>query len=134
LLVEIRSLYSDRTIHDKEQANARAEQLAGFDNISKNQLDGFQKIADGINKSIDKSDKNFTDTSTQNLNQFKATMKELTAVTNKQLVLSQAQQEMIDSANGHLEPGDAPMPIMTGLNCGAPLNEGEYLIAIGRYV
>jgi len=44
VLLEIRSIYRDRDVHDKEQADARAEQLRQFGEIAK-----------GIDKTIDNS-------------------------------------------------------------------------------
>jgi hypothetical protein len=47
--LEISSIYKDRNEHDAEQARARREQL-----------EGFRKIADGLNQSIAESQKNFS--------------------------------------------------------------------------
>ena len=54
LLLEIKSVYQDRSEHDREQAQARSEQLSEFG-----------KIADGINKTIDASKQQFEATMTR---------------------------------------------------------------------
>jgi hypothetical protein len=48
LVLEIRSIYADRSAHDREQATARAEQLKHF-----------KEVGDGITKAIDESQKQF---------------------------------------------------------------------------
>ena len=54
LLLEIKSVYQDRSEHDREQAQARSEQLSEFG-----------KIAAGINKTIDASKQQFEATMTR---------------------------------------------------------------------
>jgi len=54
LLLEIHSIYEDRSEHEREQADAR-----------KQQLDSFSKIAQGIDKTIENSDREFAATMRQ---------------------------------------------------------------------
>lgn len=116
--LEIRSIYLDRTAHDIEQDKARAEQLQHFN-----------EIGEGIKGAVAESQK-----------QFDATMERSNTILGgvsesikQQRGLFDRQQEMIESFNGHLVPGNQPMPPLASLGC---MNDwvpnDAYLIRIGE--
>ena len=109
LLLEVKSVYQDRSEHDREQAMSRERSE-----------ENFRTIADGIHESISRSDVQFKATMEASDRHFNRTMKQFFSVGSEQLALAQNQQDMFDSENGHLIPAsDGPVPTLTSLGCPA---------------
>src|SRR5579872_5536238 len=103
LVLEIKTLYQDRNEHDEAEQESRHRSEENFNNIAH----GIQNTIDGLNTSI-----------AEGRQHFDKTMVGMSRTNVEQIKLARKQQEMIDSANGHLLPvGNGPAPPLESLGC-----------------
>jgi hypothetical protein len=122
LLLELHSISLDRAAHDKEQRDARTEQLREFD-----------RIARGIDTTIENSDKQFKSTTTNfgtmmsnNLQAQRGEKKSFIALLGQEQELLTRQEELYEFSAGKLLPANDPTPTVCG-----PLGENEFMVQMG---
>jgi hypothetical protein len=97
LLIEFRAMYKDRADNEAKVMEERVKQQTEFGKIRSIQDDDFNKIAEGLKKAIDDSEKSIS----QNREQFNATMNHAEAEDRSlQRTLSAAQNAAENSPGG----------------------------------
>jgi hypothetical protein len=89
LILEIKSVYQDRDEHEKQQADARTEQISQFG-----------RIAERIDKSIQTGDQHFQETVHLASEQFDVTMGKTNALLRSAKQLSQTAARGLDAVTG----------------------------------
>jgi hypothetical protein len=115
--VEYRAIDKDR--HDFTEADTirRNEENHQFSVIG-------ETITANVDKILKQSDAQFKETLAQQSRQFSATIGRFVDVNRQQIALARKQQEMIDSANGHLLPSEGgSAPNLASLGCSANIIE-----------
>jgi hypothetical protein len=134
--LEIRTLYLDRSQHDREQALARCQQL-----------ESFTAIANGIQSSIDGSKTQFNTTMKTNQQYFDKTISRIVTVERSDFThfgevlsaqgkllseqdrLLSHQQEVAESLKEQLIPGSDPFPI--SYSCSGQLHSDDFVVFVG---
>jgi hypothetical protein len=111
LAVEYRAIHKDRDDFAKAETSRRDEENRQFSAIG-------DAITSNVDRIMKQSDAQFKETLTQQSKHFSATIDRLVRVNQEQVALARKQQEMIDSANGHLLPAeDGSAPALESLGC-----------------
>jgi len=112
--LELKTLYQDRDEHDAAERESRERSEENFREIAK----GIEKTTSDVGRAIDALDT----TLKEGRDHFDQTMNGISRTNGAQLAMNRKQQEMIDSANGHLLPAtDAAAPTLNSLGCPADI-------------
>jgi hypothetical protein len=129
LLVEILAIRKDRREHDEQVTRLLNEEVSARLEAKTS----FEGIGEGIKGQSRQSQQQFENTVKQQETQFSATMNRFSKIAREQAELYGKQQEMIESANAHLLPGDDPMPTLASLGCSDLETDSEdYFLLFGN--
>jgi hypothetical protein len=132
MFLENRAIHKDRADFAGDEASRRKDEREQFSKIG-------TSLEDDVKKLIEDSDIKFNKTLQQQSKHFSATIGRLVAVNQEQIALARRQQEMIDSANGHLLPREeGPSPPLQSLGCSfdispkVPIGADYYVLEVNN--
>ncbi len=135
-IVETRAINKDRQDYIDSQKALSDAQTQGFKDLltqeKKDVSDLLQQGAKNVKNILDQEQQNFNQALVESSRRDRQETKRFAALLGEQKNLFDQQREMIESLNGHLLPGSAPMPSMAELFCdGMKVDSEDYFIVTG---
>jgi hypothetical protein len=122
--VEYRAIDKEHKDYAEEQRLARKEERESFQSL-------LAKQEASVNQILDQEDQHFKETLGDFLKQDKRENTRFGSLLGEQKSLFGRQNEMIESLNGHLLPGDSPLPSLAERGCeGMETDANDYFIVM----